>query len=250
MIKFGEHGFYYSTLINDDNYFSGFSSKELGDGTQVENIFRFLEKNNIDYKKVVKLDQIHSSNIEFFINAPSSPTSKNTRFEKIEDTDGVITEDEGVFITVQTADCIPLILVDKKIGIIGVSHQGWRGLLKRLPIKMVQKMVEMGSQVKDVVASIGPAIGVCCYEIGEDYYHDFQEEFESYVNKIFKVKGGKFYLNLNLLTFLLLIDAGVKKENIDFFPFCTKCQKDKFYSFRREGKSLEGEMFSFIMKRS
>lgn len=233
---------FYSTNINDQHYFSGFSTKALGDARSTFNIQNFFLQNNIGYKTLVTLEQIHSSNVAVFDKESSEHVIK------IEETDGVITKVQQIIIAVQTGDCIPIIFVHKKSGIMGISHQGWRGSLKRLQQKMVEKMAELGADKSSVLVAIGPSINDCCYHIEEDRYYTFLEEFDGYSDKIFYLRGGKRYLNLPLLNFLLLKDVGIKSENIDFFPFCTSCDKDRFFSYRRDKGKEYGEMVSFILK--
>ena len=243
MIKYDDSlKIFSSSLINDNSFFSGFGTKFLGDSRKLESILNFFSSNNLTYKKLVILEQIHSVNIEVF----ESKTKEN--LEKITETDGVITKESGVVLTVITADCSPIIFVNKKNSVVGISHQGWRGSVKRMVQKMVDKMVDIGAGFESIKVAIGPSIGECCYNIDEDRYYEFKEEFNGYSEKIFHRHGGKWYLNLGLLNYLLLLEKGVKKENIDFFPFCTKCDADRFFSFRRDKKSEYGEMFSFIVK--
>lgn len=233
---------FYSTLINDSRYFSGFGTRVLGDGRNFRNIFQFLHQNKIDYKKVIVLEQIHSVNIFFY------QKEKEEKLEKIEETDGIITDKKNIFLVVRTGDCLPIIFVEKSKNLIGISHQGWRGSLKKMAVKMVEKMAENGADRNKILVAIGPGIGDCCYDINEDRYYQFLEEFNGYSDKIFQRRKGKIYLNLSLFNYLLVINAGIKKENIDFFPFCTKCNQEKFFSFRRDNKKDYGEMFSFVIR--
>lgn len=230
-----------SNKINDKQYFSGFSTKALGDGRDVRTILRFLDSNKIHYKKLVVLDQIHSVNIHFF------DSQKTYMVEKIIDTDGILTDQQGVVLVVRTADCLPLIFTDKKRGLIGISHQGWRGSLKKMVAKMVETFVAHGAKKDDIRVAFGPAIGVCCYDIADDRYYEFMEEFSQYEAKIFHFEQGRRHLNFSLLNYLQLRDTGIEKAQIDFFPFCTKCDNKHFFSFRRDKKETFGNMFSFII---
>ncbi len=233
---------FYSTLINDGSIFSGFSTRAQGDARSIESIFRFFNDNNIGFKKIVALEQIHSVNIEEYV------SKDNENFTKVEETDGIITRDSNTVITARTGDCCPIIFVDKEKKIIGVSHQGWRGSLKRMAQKMVGRMADMGADISSIKVAIGPTIGECCYDVSDDRYYQFLEEFNGYSEKIFRFRAGKRHLNLTLLNYLLLKDTGVKPENIDHFPFCTKCDTERFFSFRRDRKKEDyGEMFSFIL---
>ncbi len=233
-----------STLINDRKYLADFATRAQGDARQIARILEFIKTSNIPYQKIVTLGQIHSTNIAFF------DSKLQMNIEHLDDTDGVITKMSNVILTVITADCAPIIFVDKKSGIIGISHQGWRGSLKKLAVKMVELMLKHGAEKASIKVAIGPSIGSCCYSIDDDRYYSFLEEFDGYSAKIFHMHAGVRYLNLMLLNYLLLVNAGLKKENIDFFPFCTRCDKKRFFSFRRDKKSEYGEMFSFVTKLS
>lgn len=233
---------FYSSKISDRNFVCGFGTKATGDARSLTNIQNFFSQNNIVYNSLVVLEQIHSANVEIV------PKDQPEALKKIEETDGVITEGEQIMLTIKTADCIPIIFADKKAGVIGISHQGWRGSLKKLQQRMVEAMVKIGAKKDSILAAIGPSIGECCYHIEEDRYYSFFEEFDGYSDKIFHMRGGKHYLNLPLLNFMLLKDSGVKPENIDYFPFCTSCDRERFFSYRRDKNKEYGEMLSFIMK--
>lgn len=230
-----------SSLINDDHFLAGFGTKGLGDARHLENVSNFFGINNISYNKIIVPEQIHSTNISIF------KSQDNEKINKIEETDGLITKDLGVILTVITGDCCPLIFADKKTGTVGIAHLGWRGSVKRMTQKMVNQMVSSGAVIDSIKVAIGPSIGECCYDVDDNRYYEFVEEFDGYSEKIFHRRHGKLHLNLTLLNYLLLLEKGVKKENINFFPFCTKCDKDRFFSFRRDKKQDYGEMLSFIM---
>lgn len=232
-----------SLLINNNSYFSGFGTKAIGDGRKVQNILHFFQSNKLPITKIVIPEQIHSTNIVFF-------QSQNQQLvETVSETDGIITSEKNTALIVITADCQPIVYIDKKNELIGISHQGWRGSVKHLPQKMIKEMLKLGANVNDIFVALGPVIGQCCYTIDEDRYYQFLEEFNGYSDKIFSYVGGQRHLNLGLLNYLQLLDMGIKKNHIDFFPFCTSCDKNRFFSFRREKKNLTGEMINFIFKK-
>ena len=233
---------FYSTLINDSRFFGGFGTKELGDGRKTENIINFFQTNAPNFKTIVIPEQIHSVNVTNF-NA-----NLIDNVERVSETDGVISKDINSVLTVITADCCPIMFVDKKKGIIGISHQGWRGTVKRLGQKMINKIIEQGGRKEDVMVAIGPSIGECCYNVEDERYYQFIEEFDGYADKIFHRHHGKLHLNLALLNYLQITELGIPGKNIDHFPFCTRCDKKHFFSFRRDKKQDYGEMFSFIVK--
>lgn len=232
----------YSTKINNNGFISGFCTKAAGDATKIDAIIAYLNQSGINYKKLVVPEQIHSVNTTYFV------SSGGGNIEKLEDMDGVVTRENDAVLTVRTADCIPMIYVDKNNGVIGISHQGWRGSLKKMPQKMVEKMTEIGSRKSDIIVAMGPSIGECCYDVDDDRYYSFLEELDGYSEKIFTMRHGKHYLNLPLLNYLLLLEFGIPRNNIDFFPFCTRCDRDRFFSFRRDNKKDYGEMLSFVVK--
>jgi YfiH family protein len=233
---------FYSTLINDGKYFSGFGTKSLGDARTFDTIVNFAQSNIPNFKTIVIPEQIHSVNVTNF----SANLIDNV--ERVPETDGIFTKDTNSLLTVITADCSPIIFVDKKAGIVGISHQGWRGSVKRLAQKMVKKIVEAGGKKENILASIGPSIGPCCYDIDDERYYDFREEFDGFAGKIFHRYQGKLHLNLALLNYLQLKEVGLLTKNIDHFPFCTRCDKKRFFSFRRDKKNEYGEMLSFVIK--
>lgn len=233
---------FYSTLINDNKFFGGFGTRFLGDGKKTENIFNFVQTNIPNFKTIVIPEQIHSINVANF----SANLIDNV--ERISETDGVITKDSNSVLTVITADCSPIMFVDKKQGIIGISHQGWRGSVKRMAQKMVNKIIAVGGKKENIFAAIGPSIGQCCYDVEDERYYEFVEEFNGYADKIFHRHQGKLHLNLALLNYLQIKESGILDKNIDHFPFCTCCDKKRFFSFRRDKKQDYGEMMSFVVR--
>lgn len=231
-----------STLINNERFFGGFGTRYLGDGRRIDNIFNFFNNNDISYKTIVIPEQIHSTNVSVF----NSNLIDNV--ERISETDGIITEGSNNVLTIITADCTPIMFVEKKQGIIGISHQGWRGSVKRLGQKMIKKIVELGGKKEKIVVAIGPSIGECCYDVDDERYYQFIEEFDGFSDRIFHRHQGKLHLNLALLNYLQIKEIGVPEKNIDHFPFCTRCDKKRFFSFRRDKKDDYGEMISFIVK--
>lgn len=233
---------FYSTLINHNKFFGGFGTKEIGDGRNIETAINFAQRNIPSFKTIVIPEQIHSVNVENF----SANLIDNV--ERVAETDGIITKDINSVLTVITADCCPIMFADNKEGIIGISHQGWRGSVKRMAQKMVNKIILIGGNKENIMVSIGPTIGPCCYDIDDERYYEFLEEFNGYADKIFHRHQGKLHLNLALLNYLQVKESGIPEKNIDHFPFCTCCDKKRFFSFRRDKKHDYGEMLSFVVK--
>src|SRR3989344_3350784 len=234
---------FYSTKVNDRNYFSGFSISDLGDARNSYTITNFFNQQRITFKKIAILEQIHSTNIELYQDAKSKDY-----LEIIADSDGILTKNTQIILVVRNADCVPLIIVDKTTGFIGISHQGWRGSLKNMAGKMVKTLQNSGSKLHNLICVLGPGIGACCYDVDQDRYFSFLQEYDGYSQKIFSRRGNRWHLNLALLNYLQLLNAGVKTEKVDFFPFCSKCDKKRFFSRRRNKKTGQELMFNFVMK--
>lgn len=231
---------YYSTKINDKQYFSAFGTRTLKATDDNNSIKEFCSQNNLKVNHIYRPDQVHSSTIIFV----------DKENKEIEEGDGVITQERNTVIGVRTADCVPIVYVEKKTGTIAVSHQGWRGTIADMAMQMVEKMIVKGANPNGVIAAIGPSIGLCCYEVKEDVFSQFKERFAYIIEEVSIVKDGAFYINLLKLNYLSLIKAGVDKENIDYFPFCTFCNQ-QFFSYRRDYHTNYknfGQQLSFIKK--
>jgi len=223
---------------------SGFTTREGGDMRKIQVMKNFFLQNEIVPRKIVKLEQIHSINI-------SIPDILHLGdLEILEESDGVVTQEKGVMLTVHTADCVPILLYDPVDNIIGASHQGWRGTVKNMIKGMIEKMRELGSNPLNIRMSIGPAIGMCCYTIDMDRYVLFMEEMERFEKLILKPRGGEFHLNLSRLNYELALETGIQRRNIDHFPFCTFCDEKRFYSYRRQHEKHPeefGEIMGYVM---
>ena len=184
--------------------------------------------------------------------------------------DGMITATPGMLLGIQTADCLPVILVDTKRRVVGVFHAGWRGTVQRIVEKGVGEMQRcFGSRARDLKAAIGPGIQGCCYEVGEDVRTKFESQF-GYGAKLFReVKDSdpvrekypllfmtarapghgelppKIFLDLVEANRRQLLDAGVAARNIETSALCTNCHNDLLFSYRAE-KGKTGRMMAVV----
>ncbi len=131
------------------------------------------------------------------------------------------------------ADCTPLIAYDKKQNIGAVIHAGWKGTVGRIGTKTILKLMDdFNTDIRDVRVAIGPAISVCCYEVKEDVFNMSMVSVKN--NKgLYEIRDGKIYVNLKEINKRQLEELGVKY--IDVCPYCTSCNNDLFYSYRKEG---------------
>lgn len=185
--------------------------------------------------------------------------------------DALVTREKGVVLAIQTADCIPILLVDPKRKAVAAIHAGWRGTLQRITEKTVGRMqMDFGSQPKDLIAAFGPGIGGCCYEVGHEVAKEFAAQFpnahEWFEGPFEAVASGendpnwlpwltmkppghapppvRVHLDLIAANRAILISAGVHPENISASGYCTGCRTDLFFSYRRERET--GRMMAAI----
>ncbi|MBA3441346.1 MAG: peptidoglycan editing factor PgeF [Pyrinomonadaceae bacterium] len=152
-----------------------------------------------------------------------------------EQCDALVTDAPGVLLGVKTADCVPVILGDRRTGAAAAVHAGWRGTLATIVPRTLQRMHdEFGTQAEDIRVGIGPAAGVCCYEVGLEVIDAFQERFPKADELFVHTRPGHARINLQRANRNQLIEAGVSAERIHTAPLCTMCRTDLFFSYRRE----------------
>lgn len=187
-------------------------------------------KNLYNLKSVGYLHQVHSTVIKEFNGIPSEG-------------DAIITDEKQVALGVFTADCVPILLYDKKKEVIAAIHSGWKGTYDEITLKTLMKMKEKYDvKGEDIIAVIGPHIRKCCYEVSDDLVNSFKSK------EIYKSININHDRNLDLSSCIeaQLKQFGVKEKNILDMALCTKCNEDTmFHSYRRD-KEKSGRNFSFI----
>jgi YfiH family protein len=213
---------------------------------------------------LITLRQIHSDIIRCIDSIPD-PTGKEPMTG-----DGLITAAPGLLLAIQSADCLPVILVDAKRRVVGVFHAGWRGTALRIVEKGVGEMHRhFGSRPRDLKAAIGPGIQGCCFEVGEEVRIKFESQFEYGASLFREVKESdpvrekypllfltarapghsnlpkKIFLDLVEANRQQLLAAGLLKKNIEASPLCTMCHPDLLFSYRAE-KGKTGRMMGVV----
>ncbi len=174
-------------------------------------------KQVLNAERIISPGQTHSANVEIVNNRDNYP-----------ETDGLILTEPGIAIYLSFADCVPLIIYDNKNNIAAISHAGWKGTAAKIGIITLEKMQkEFGTQPENTVVLIGPAISVCCYEVGEDVYKSLMNT----VNDKQGLAEGR-RVDLKKINARQFEEAGAKK--IDICPYCTACNNDIFFSYRKE----------------
>lgn len=149
------------------------------------------------------------------------------------ETDAAVTNAKNVILTSLHADCIPVWLYDPVHHVAGLAHAGWRGTRADIAAKTASEMhSEYGSQFSDIIAVIGPGIGKCCFEVGGEVYEEFASIADDIQDYSVDDGNGKFHLDLKGINARLLRKAGIGR--ILLSDYCTCCEKNIFYSYRRE----------------
>jgi len=208
--------------------------------------YKELEKIiNYSCRKIVKSVQNHTNIVKKVDNS-----NLNDCFENV---DGLITNLKGVALVTYLADCQGILLYDKNKKVIGNIHSGWRGTLKRIICNAIDIMVkDYKCCVKDIEVYFCPSILKCCFEVDEEVKDMFLNEFVdiNIDDLIFKgqLKEGKqkYYVDTVSINIEILKKMGILEGNIFNSNMCTKCNKDKFHSYRND-KENSGRNIAFIV---
>jgi len=166
---------------------------------------------------------------------------------EITETDALVTNQPGICLCVQTADCVPVLLFDPVNNVVAAVHAGWRGTVKKIAEAAVLTMQKKyHSNPKNILAAIGPSIGPEVYEVGHEVVTAVQKNLLFPDKMLQKNASGKFHFNLWEANRQILLAAGLKEENIHVSEECTFQEEEKYYSARREGIQT-GRIVSGIM---
>lgn len=223
----------------------------------LENRRRFQSSLNAEDLTLCGLSQIHSDVVHLFETPPSAPCRG----------DASATNRPSVLLAVQTADCVPILLVDQKSRAVAAIHAGWRGTLQRIIGKAIGKMqMQFGSRPADMLAAIGPSIGGCCYEVGTEVASEFRSQFPNASDWFDELRTGdepnplqwlnmappghqpppkNVLLDLRKANRAQLLEAGLLARNIFVSDLCTACRRDLFFSYRKDSGTT-GRLMSVI----
>lgn len=205
-----------------------------------------------DARQLAFAKQVHDSNVAHIPVGYEGGAS--------DDTDALITSGTEVPLVILTADCAAIFLFDPVHYAIGIAHAGWRGTVAGIAANTIERMSDVfGSKPKDLIAGIGPSIGPCCYEVGDEVIFAVEARVPDYTEEILvdpdmasagsfraSVNEGRRHFDLWRANELMLIDAGVPENQIELARLCTACRTDLFYSHRAE-KGVTGRFGGLIM---
>ena len=199
-----------------------------------ENKKRVAEAFGTDGDKIFTVSQVHSDRIVIIDRTDTAPEEVKP-FEA----DAIITDIKGISIGILTADCVPVLFLDSRNKVIAAVHAGWKGTASKIASKTVKMMIErFESRPQEIRAAIGPAIGACCYEVGQEVV-----DAVGYRGNASVQREGKWYLDLPKANLLQLQEMGITDINVS--DICTSCRTNLFFSHRKEMRKT-GRQLSFI----
>ena len=215
----------------------------------------------VDPENLARLRQVHSASVV---------TARPGGWASRPEADIVIARDAAVAVAVQVADCVPLLIADRRTGVVAAAHAGWRGLAARVPEVVVGALVDQfDSRPSDLVVAIGPSIGACCYEVGADVRDAFatagfgarelanwffSDPQPSAVNPAMAAvsrarRDTHWFFDGWSAARYQLERAGVSTDRIHVAALCTASHPDLFCSYRRDGHPA-GRMAASIRGRT
>ena len=198
--------------------------------TVMNNRRLFFKALGIEEGTVALPDQIHSTNIR----RVSSPGS-------IPNTDALVTSKSGLFLSIQTADCFPVFIYCPEKKITSIIHAGWKGAAQNIVKNSIELLIKnLGVLSTDLYVAIGPGLQKECFEVRSDVFEQFPAEFRE-----IHEDSAKRFLNLSGFLKQQLISLKIPAEQIYFSMDCTKCNREKYYSYRRDGDN-SGRMLGII----
>ena len=234
--------------VSEGDYKSLNMALHVGDsvGHVLENRNSACRNIGIDASLLIAGQQTHNDHVAV-VGAEHRGRGAVDYAASLPDTDALITNEPNVPLSSYYADCVPIFLVDPVKLVIGLAHAGWRGTVLRIGEKTVREMNRVfGSNPVDCLAVIAPSIGPCCYEVDTRVINELEKGFSYWRELTQETSSGKYYLNLWEANYRVLIDAGLRPENIVNTKLCTSCNTALFYSYRAEN-GRTGRMASLIM---
>lgn len=250
----------YAYVIGLDKNFEFYPSDENKNNITKNNFKKICTELNLDYNNLVNVKQNHTDNIQIIT---EKINKDEPDFNLYENTDGLITSKKNIILSTKNADCILLVFYDPIKKVIANIHSGWRGTLQRISVKAVEKMQKQyGCNPEDIICCMSPSIGKDHFEVDEDVYKMFFEEFKDLLNteksdnlntlnktlnlsssnntnlseSILEKNGDKWHIDTVLINRKILLQKGLKEKNIVDSGICSVCNKDIIHSYRAYGE--------------
>lgn len=213
---------------------------------EVEKGLKLLsEEFKFDVGSICRPKQTHTDKVE-----KVEDGDEGIYIQKFDNVDGLVTDKKNKVLILGFADCTPFLFYDPIKNVIANTHSGWKGTLQTIAVKTVEKMQkEYGCNYKDIICCIGPHIRKCHFEVDEDvkdlFYNKFKDlkDIEEIIS--YNSESNKYYIDTATINKQILLNIGLKEENIIDSNICTVCNSDICHSFRAE-KELSGRAVTII----
>lgn len=192
----------------------------------------FVEAAGFAMSDLVISRQTHGTRVEV-VSAEHRGRGLFPAFDGFPATDAMVTNDPTVALGTIVADCVPILLYDRRQHAIGLAHAGWRGTIAGIAAEAVRTMtVAFGTDPADIVAGIGPSIGPCCYEVGDEVIAAWRGAQTTDQDRAIVKAGARYHFDLWAANWLVLRQAGVPGRQIEYSAQCVRCEHDRFFSYR------------------
>jgi YfiH family protein len=213
---------------------------------------KFCKEIGCDYINIVKPNQNHTKKVMGVFNKYNS-NKPDFNLEQYNNVDGLITNKKDIMLSTVNADCILLLFFDPVKGVIANVHSGWKGTLQRISVETVRKMkIDYECEPQNIICCICPSIRKCHFEVDSDVKELFYNEFKDLkqINEIVERtnNNSKWHIDTVLINKIILLEEGLKEENIFDCGICSVCNKNLIHSFRVE-KQNYGLETALIMKK-
>lgn len=194
----------------------------------------------------VVVRQVHGTRV---LPAHRPPGTGGEEWVSLGEADGLVSDRPGLPLAVFCADCAPVYLCDPHRRVVGLLHAGWRGTLAGVVARGLEAMADLaGSRPEDVLAAVGPCLGPCCYQVGEDVRLRATRALGEEAGSVLSARAGGLYFDLPGTISLLLGRAGVPRDRIYLSGMCTACHPQLFWSHRRD-RGVTGRMAAVLALR-
>ncbi len=231
------HGFFGRRGGKSGGTFSGLNvSYRVGDDPEIvsQNVCDMKLAVGIHEGRVVTMKQVHGADIV---------EVNDTNLKEAGEADGMITSKPNIFLGVLTADCVPVLLIAPVERVVSVVHCGWRGSLAGIAAKAVNRFSDVyGVAPSTLEAALGPSIGACCYEVGDDVVEPLRARWGALAEASIKNSAVKSHIDLRGLNRDILTEAGLRPDRVFEIGPCSKCAAEDYFSYRREGRETGRQM--------
>ncbi len=209
------------------------------------NYRRLGEATGIDTQHMAFTRQVHGNEVRVVTGKDVHKLFTDVPY----DADGLVTAARGLALICFTADCVPVLLCDADAGVIAAVHCGWRSSVADILGAAVVKMIGLGAAPRRICAAIGPAIGYCCFEVGEEVVKAAYTLLGGDIEGLWKPREGhegKYLLDLKGVNRRRLVQLGLAYENVCVSEECTMCRSEKYWSHRKTG-GMRGSQGALIV---